>query len=65
MPLRVKDKILSNQEVVGRMSMRELNAYRKALEDFMCSNSPMIAMTLKQVYQEIEWRKSSASHSRT
>ena len=56
MPLRCGDKLLSNRESLGKMSMAELKAYAKALEDFMVSNSPMIAVTLKQCYQEIEWR---------
>jgi len=38
--------------------MKALLAYQKALEEFMITNSPMIARTLKEVYQEIEWRQS-------
>lgn len=56
MPLMVGNKLMSNRESVTRLSNAELNAYRKALEDFMVTNSPMIATTLKHVYQEIEWR---------
>ena len=42
--------------------MRELRDYQMVLESFMVSNSPMIAMTLKQVIQEIEWRNATHPH---
>jgi hypothetical protein len=63
MPLIVGNRLLSNREPLAKMTMAELKAYEKALEGFMRSNSPMIAMTLKMVYQEIEWR--NAAHSKT
>jgi alkyl hydroperoxide reductase subunit AhpC len=62
MPLIVGNRLLSNREPLAKMTMVELKAYEKALEGFMRSNAPMIAMTLKQVYQEIEWR--NAAHSK-
>jgi alkyl hydroperoxide reductase subunit AhpC len=62
MPLIVGNRLLSNREPLAKMTMAELKAYEKALEGFMRSNSSMIAMTLKQVYQEIEWR--NAAHSK-
>jgi alkyl hydroperoxide reductase subunit AhpC len=62
MPLIVGNRLLSNREPLAKMTMAELKAYEKALEGFMRSNSSMIAITLKQVYQEIEWR--NAAHSK-
>jgi hypothetical protein len=62
MPLIVGNRLLSNREPLAKMTMAELKAYERALEGFMRSNSSMIAMTLKQVYQEIEWR--NAAHSK-
>jgi alkyl hydroperoxide reductase subunit AhpC len=62
MPLIVGNRLLSNREPLAKMTMAELKAYERALEGFMRSNAPMIAMTLKQVYQEIEWR--NAAHSK-
>jgi alkyl hydroperoxide reductase subunit AhpC len=62
MPLIVGNRLLSNREPLAKMTMAELKAYEKALEGFMRSNSPMIAMTLNQVYQEIEWRNSDVKN---
>jgi alkyl hydroperoxide reductase subunit AhpC len=62
MPLIVGNRLLSNREPLAKMTMAELKAYENALEGFMRSNSSMIAITLKQVYQEIEWR--NAAHSK-
>ena len=59
MPMVVNGRLLSNREQVGKMTLRELVEYAKVLEKFMASNSPMVAMTLKQVYQEIEWRNAA------
>ena len=65
MPLIVGNRLLSNREPLGRMTMRELRDYQMVLESFMVSNSPMIAMTLKQVLQEIEWRNATHPHKQT
>lgn len=54
---------MSNREQLSKLSDRELRAYAKALEGFMLTNSVMIAQTLRQVYQEIEWRHASHSHA--
>ena len=62
MPLMVGKRLMSNREQLSRLSMAELRAYQKALEGFMVTNSTMIATTLKQVYQEIEWRNASHPH---
>ena len=56
MPMVVNRRLLSNREPLGKMKMPQLKSYQKVLEKFMVSNSPMVAMTLKQIYQEIEWR---------
>jgi hypothetical protein len=58
MPLVVGKRLMSNREQLSKLSMKQLVAYEKALNEFMVSNSPMIAQTLKMVWQEIEWRKS-------
>ena len=58
MPLVVQGRLMSNREPLSKLSMKALLAYQKALEEFMITNSPMIARTLKEVYQEIEWRQS-------
>jgi hypothetical protein len=50
---------MSNREPLARLSDKELIAYKKALEDFLCTDSVMIAMTLKQVRSEIEWRNAT------
>jgi alkyl hydroperoxide reductase subunit AhpC len=62
MPLIVGNRLLSNREPLAKMTMAELREYEKALEGFMRSNSSMIAITLKQVYQEIEWRNSDVKN---
>ena len=59
----VNGRLFSNREPVGKMTMRELEDYADVLEKFMVSNSPMIAITLKQVYQEIEWRNAAHPQS--
>lgn len=64
MPMVVKGRLLSNREQVGKMTMRELVDYAVVLEKFMVSNSAMVATTLKQVYQEIEWRHASHPNPR-
>lgn len=56
MPMMVGKRVMSNREQIGKLSDRELRAYIKALQGFMVSNSPMVAMTLKQALQELEWR---------
>jgi hypothetical protein len=55
----VGNKIYYNTHPLSKLSDRELRAYEKALEEFMCTDSSMIAMTLKQVRQEIEWRNAT------
>lgn len=62
MPLVVGNRVLSNREALGKMTMRELKDYERALEAFMITGSWMIATTLKQVAQEIEWRNAEKKH---
>jgi hypothetical protein len=50
---------MSNREQLSKLSMKQLMAYEKALNEFMISNSPMIARTLREVWQEIEWRNAT------
>jgi len=58
MPLVVGGRLMSNREQLSKLSMKQLIAYEKALNEFMVSNSPMIARTLREVWSELEWRKS-------
>jgi hypothetical protein len=58
----VGDRLMTNHESVAKMPLRELVAYRAVLERWLdITSSPIIAMTLKQVYSEIEWRNASPS----
>jgi len=59
MPLVVDGRLMSNREQLSKLSMKQLVAYEKALNEFMVSNSPMIARTLREVWQEIEWRNAT------
>ena len=62
MPLVVNGRLMSNREQLSKLSMKQLLAYEKALNEFMVSNSPVIATTLRQVWSEIQWRKSLAKN---
>lgn len=62
MPLVVNGRLMSNREQLSKLSMKQLKAYEKALNEFMVSNSPMIAQTLRETMQEIEWRNATHPH---
>jgi len=62
MPLVVNGRLMSNREQVSKLKLHELRAYEQVLEKFLVSSSPMIAQTLKEVRQEIEWRNAANTH---